>query len=234
VASPDYLNGRDMQRRPQDLHNHSLVAFALWASHNTWSFSRIGDEQKESIDFDPHLSINDYSEMASLLVSGAGIGELPPVAQPELLRIGRLIEIMPQWRFQPVDISIVHLRRARQRSETEKERSLLRSSLLPAGMLPRPGPSGLAPPGAKSQPVYKKLNRLEENSWRSAIPDSNGETAKERKANVRKSLAISAAGKFSFGYRLDKPGTDLFRHGTPVFAQQLLQRRIFRRNNESI
>jgi DNA-binding transcriptional LysR family regulator len=108
VASPGYLNGRDMPRRPQDLRNHRLVAFSVWASHSTWSFSRITNGQKESVDFEPHLSINDYSEIASLLVSDAGIGELPPTVQPELLRDGRLVEVMPQWRCEPVDVSIIH------------------------------------------------------------------------------------------------------------------------------
>jgi DNA-binding transcriptional LysR family regulator len=109
VASPAYLDGRDLPRRPQDLRNHRLVAFSLWVPRNNWTFSRNGSGQKESIDFEPHLSINDYSEMASLLMSGAGIGELPPMVQPDLLRDGRLIEVMPQWRFQPVNMSVVQL-----------------------------------------------------------------------------------------------------------------------------
>ena len=33
------------------------------------------------------------------LLSGGGIGELSPVVQPELLRQGRLVEVMPDWRF---------------------------------------------------------------------------------------------------------------------------------------
>jgi DNA-binding transcriptional LysR family regulator len=81
----------------------------LWGPRNSWTFSRIGSGQKESIDFEPHLSINDYSEMASLLLSGAGIGEIPPMVQPDLLQNGGLVEVMPQWRFQPVKMSIVHL-----------------------------------------------------------------------------------------------------------------------------
>jgi DNA-binding transcriptional LysR family regulator len=109
VASPAYLDGRDLPRRPQDLRNHRLVAFSLWGPRNNWTFSRIGSGQKDSIDFEPHVSINNYSEMASLLMSGAGIGELPPMVQPDLLRGGRLIEVMPQWRFQPENMSIVHL-----------------------------------------------------------------------------------------------------------------------------
>jgi DNA-binding transcriptional LysR family regulator len=108
VASPDYLSGRDTPRQPHDLRKHRLLAFSVWAAHNTWTFSRIANGQTESIDFDSHLSINDYSGMASLLLSGAGIGELPPMVQPELLRDGRLVEVMPQWRCQPVNISIVH------------------------------------------------------------------------------------------------------------------------------
>jgi len=91
------------------LRNHRLVAFSKWASHITWRFSRSGTGQTESLDFQPHLCINDYSEMASLLLAGAGVGELPPMAQPELLRDGRLAEVMPRWRFEPVNLSIVHL-----------------------------------------------------------------------------------------------------------------------------
>jgi hypothetical protein len=28
-----------------------------------------------------------------------GIGDLPPVVQPELIRHGRLVEVIPEWRF---------------------------------------------------------------------------------------------------------------------------------------
>ena len=38
VASPEYLSGRELPRRPEDLHQHHLVAFSAWASQNTWSF----------------------------------------------------------------------------------------------------------------------------------------------------------------------------------------------------
>ena len=57
----------------------------------------------------PHLSMNDYAGLAAALLAGAGIGELPPVVQPQLVRDGRLIEIMPKWRFRAVDLSVVHL-----------------------------------------------------------------------------------------------------------------------------
>jgi DNA-binding transcriptional LysR family regulator len=42
-------------------------------------------------------------------VTSRAAGELPPVVQPELLRTGRLVEVMPEWRFPPFDLSLVHL-----------------------------------------------------------------------------------------------------------------------------
>jgi DNA-binding transcriptional LysR family regulator len=53
--------------------------------------------------------MNDYTGLASALLAGAGIGDLPPLVQPELLRDGRLVEVMPNWRFQTFDLSVVHL-----------------------------------------------------------------------------------------------------------------------------
>ena len=53
--------------------------------------------------------MNDYSGLAAALLAGVGIGELPPVVQPELIRDGRLVEVMPEWHFRPLDLSVVHL-----------------------------------------------------------------------------------------------------------------------------
>lgn len=52
--------------------------------------------------------MNDYAGLATALLAGVGIGDLPPVAQPELLREGRLVEIMPKWKFRNFDLSLVH------------------------------------------------------------------------------------------------------------------------------
>jgi hypothetical protein len=57
-----------------------MIAFPSWNPRHTWSFLRTGG-QTASIGFEPHLSINSYPEIAALLVSGAGIGEPPPMGQ---------------------------------------------------------------------------------------------------------------------------------------------------------
>jgi DNA-binding transcriptional LysR family regulator len=108
LASPAYLKGREIPWQPKDLLHHRLLAFAAASLQSTWSFSK-GAGGTESITFQPHVSINEYSKLAHLLLAGAGIGELPPIVQPESLCEGRLAEVMPPWRFQPVHLAIVHL-----------------------------------------------------------------------------------------------------------------------------
>jgi DNA-binding transcriptional LysR family regulator len=57
----------------------------------------------------PQHDLLAYTGLAPALVAGVGIGELPPLVQPELLRDGRLVEVMPGWRLRTVDLSLVHL-----------------------------------------------------------------------------------------------------------------------------
>jgi DNA-binding transcriptional LysR family regulator len=109
VASPEYLKNRKAPRKPADLLRHRLLAFSFWAPHNTWSFTRADGNEESSISFQPHLSINEYAGLAVALIAGAGIGELPPIVQPELMREGRLVEVMPNWHLPLLNLSLVHL-----------------------------------------------------------------------------------------------------------------------------
>jgi DNA-binding transcriptional LysR family regulator len=109
LASPAYLEKCKPPKIPQDLLNHRLLAFSRWRPESRWSFAHANGKEKETLTFQPYLSMNDYAGLAAALLAGAGIGELPPVVQPELVREGRLVEVMPKWRFRTLDLSLVHL-----------------------------------------------------------------------------------------------------------------------------
>lgn len=111
VASPEYLANHPAPKSPRDLLRHRLLGFARSTPENSWSFVRADGTARETVRFQPSLAMNDYAGLAQALVMGAGIGDLPPLVQPALLKGGRLVEVMPRWHLRTVDLSMVHLGR---------------------------------------------------------------------------------------------------------------------------
>jgi DNA-binding transcriptional LysR family regulator len=109
VASPEYLQQNKPPKTPQDLIGHRLLAFSFWRPENTWNFVHANGKDKTSITFKPHLAINEYDGLATALLAGTGIGDLPPIVQPALLRSGQLVEVMPRWHFRVFHLSLCHL-----------------------------------------------------------------------------------------------------------------------------
>jgi DNA-binding transcriptional LysR family regulator len=109
VASPNYLKDVDPPRKPSDLLSHQMITFSYWKPETSFTFVHVDTKVKETVTFVPYLSMNDFAGLTPALLDGQGIGDLPPVVQPELVRDGRLVEVMPDWRFPTFDLSLVHL-----------------------------------------------------------------------------------------------------------------------------
>jgi DNA-binding transcriptional LysR family regulator len=109
VASPAYLKTCKAPETPRDLMDHRLIAFSYWRPESRWTFAHVNGRDEQTVTFQPHLSMNDFTGLTPALLAGLGIGDLPPVVQPELMRDGRLVEVMPQWRFRTQDLCLVHL-----------------------------------------------------------------------------------------------------------------------------
>jgi DNA-binding transcriptional LysR family regulator len=109
VASPAYLNSCRPPENPQDLLGHRLIAFSHWKPESSWNFVSANGKDEQTFTFQPYLSMNDFIGLTPALLAGRGIGDLPPVVQPELMRDGRLVEVMANWRFRAFDLSLVHL-----------------------------------------------------------------------------------------------------------------------------
>ena len=108
VASPEYMKNHKPPGNPKDLLNHRLLAFSFWKPKCQWSFVHVIGKKRETLTFQPYFSMNDYAGLATALLAGAGIGDLPPVVEPHLLREGRLVEVMPKWKFRNFHLSLVH------------------------------------------------------------------------------------------------------------------------------
>ena len=109
VASPEYLKKVDPPKQPSDLLSHRMITFSYWKPETSFTFMHVATKAKETVTFQPHLSMNDFAGLTPALLAGEGIGDLPPVVQPELVRDGRLVEVMPDWHFPTFDLSLVYL-----------------------------------------------------------------------------------------------------------------------------
>lgn len=108
VSSPSYLAEYGVPRSPSDLLTHRLLAFSFWQPGYQWAFERANGGDQKVIEFEPCIAMNDYAALAVPLVAGMGIGELPPIVQPNLMRSGRLVEVMPDWHLPRFDLTIAH------------------------------------------------------------------------------------------------------------------------------
>lgn len=110
VASPKYLARHGRPETPRDLPAHRLFAFSFWKPDYSWSFVHVNGRDSETVSFQPAIAMNDYTGLIVALLDGCGIGELPPIVQPELMRSGLLVEVMPDWHLPVFDLTIANLR----------------------------------------------------------------------------------------------------------------------------
>jgi len=108
-GQPRLFEGARCAETPQDLLRHRLLSFSYDRPEGSWTFVHVNGKDQETLTFQPHLTMNDFAGLTPALLAGGGIGDLPPVVQPELVRDGRLVEVMPNWRFRTLDLSLVHL-----------------------------------------------------------------------------------------------------------------------------
>jgi DNA-binding transcriptional LysR family regulator len=109
VASPKYLRQVKEPRAPSDLLGHRLIAFSHLRPERTWNFVNAEGTDKVALQFQPYLSMNDFAGLAAALLAGVGIGDLPPIVRPELIREGRLVEVMSSWKFRPYSLSLLQV-----------------------------------------------------------------------------------------------------------------------------
>ena len=110
VTSPAYLKCHTAPKTPHDLPSHRLLAFSFWKPEYHWTFTHPDLQEPLMVPFEPSLAINDYTVLIAALLGGGGIGELPPIVQPGLIRKGLLVELMPDWHLPLFELNIVHPR----------------------------------------------------------------------------------------------------------------------------
>lgn len=97
VASPAYLEGRELPRTPRDLMAHECIRHR-WKFDETirpWQFEKDG----ERIEIDPQgrLTVNEAQNVVTAAVSGVGIAYLPARMAAPFVVDGRLTVLLAEW-----------------------------------------------------------------------------------------------------------------------------------------
>ncbi len=103
VAAPSYLAKAPRLSHPTDLKSHRLLGFTKWFEHVSWNFTN--GHISERIPAKLWLGINDYTGVISAAVAGMGVAEIPSIICGRELQRRRLVQVIPQWQFEEVDLS---------------------------------------------------------------------------------------------------------------------------------
>jgi DNA-binding transcriptional LysR family regulator len=106
VASPGYLAGIDAPTHPEHVVPHVMIAFARWERQLQWELSS-GDDTVQ-IKPEPRLVLNDYAGVQQGILAGLGISEVPSFICEAPLLDGRLVEVLPEWRFPSITMATTY------------------------------------------------------------------------------------------------------------------------------
>jgi DNA-binding transcriptional LysR family regulator len=109
VATPGYVATYGDPRNPDELLERRVFAFSFWNDWGDWNLTNVRTAESRTLKFRPALSMNDYVGLSQALLAGCGVGDLPPIVQPQLVAEGKLVEVMREWHFPIYDFMIAYL-----------------------------------------------------------------------------------------------------------------------------
>lgn len=96
-ASPDYLAQHELPIAPKDLAFHSCISLGENPSDARWKFVKEG--QSISVEVRGRYTANNTEVRLDAVCQGLGIGSLPVFTAREALERGRIVQLLPEWRF---------------------------------------------------------------------------------------------------------------------------------------
>lgn len=106
-ASPRYLEKYGTPLGLQDLEQHLLVNYSLTFGAETPSFEYFDGSAYRELPMRSALTVNSTDAYLAACVAGLGIIQAPRTGMAASIASGRLVEILPQLRCEPLPVSLV-------------------------------------------------------------------------------------------------------------------------------
>jgi len=105
-ASPGYLQAHGTPATPQDLAHHTVMAYSLWNNQEEWRCE--GPEGPVQVRIQPRILSNNGETCRMIALQDGGILLQPSFLMADDVHAGRLVELLPQYRFDQLGIYVVY------------------------------------------------------------------------------------------------------------------------------
>lgn len=107
-ASPDYLTRFGYPESLDDLDAHAVVHYATTLGVRPQGFEVVIDKTTRWVNTGGVLTVNSTETYYAACLAGLGIVQVPRVGVRDALRSGKLVEILPQYRAEPMPVSLIY------------------------------------------------------------------------------------------------------------------------------
>ena len=107
-ASPQYLARFGYPESLDDLASHAVVHYAVNLGTRSQGFEIATDNGPRWIKTGGMLTVNSTETYHAACLAGLGIIQVPRVGVREALRDGTLVEVLPQYRAEPMPVSLLY------------------------------------------------------------------------------------------------------------------------------
>ena len=106
VASPDYLKGRSVPAKPEDLTNHKCVL--LNGRNNEAEWHLVSGRKSVKLHVSGPISSRDFQSVSAFTYKGHGIGLLPSNYCEQEIKRRDLVRVLPEWSSPEIFIHAVY------------------------------------------------------------------------------------------------------------------------------
>lgn len=107
-ASPDYLTRFGYPETLDDLASHALIHYSATLGTRPQGFEYYNGSATRWVKTGGVLSVNSTETYQAACIAGLGIIQVPRVGVRDALRTKKLVEILPQYRAEPMPASLIY------------------------------------------------------------------------------------------------------------------------------
>lgn len=107
-ASPDYVTRFGYPETLEDLGSHAVIHYAATLGTRPQGFEFYNGTSTQWVKTGGVLTVNSTETYQAACIAGLGIIQVPRVGVREALRAKKMVEILPQYRAEPMPVSLIY------------------------------------------------------------------------------------------------------------------------------